>query len=187
MSISKQFEFSLPSDIEQALGNALNEYFDAIKSGNNTDKIVDRCNFSYRMLRAPSYLPNGMAYLGGRYYEQFGILTLTLGDTVLCAKFDKTDLPEDFTYLGLEEYIKSAVNNNGTEEECYLEVDNITFEKAMHRMAIEAASIRLHHEKIFADIIWHKIGLEGSMPNEIFISFIQRLYIENVKPGDKKR
>lgn len=24
------------------------------------------------------------------------------------------------------------------------------------------------------------------MPNEIFISFIQRLYIENVKPGDKK-
>lgn len=53
-------------------------------------------------------------------------------------------------------------------------------------MAMEAASIRLHHEKIFADIIWHNIGLEGSMPNKIFISFIQRLYTENVKPGDKK-
>ena len=51
------------------------------------------------MLRAPSYLPNGMAYLGGRYYEQFGILTLTLGDTILCAKFDNPDLPEDFIYL----------------------------------------------------------------------------------------
>lgn len=186
MSISKQFEFSLPSDIEQTLGNALNEYFNAIKSGHNTDIIVGECNFSYRMLRAPSYLPNGMAYLGGRYYEQFGILTLTLGDTILCAKFDNPDLPEDFIYLGLEEYIKSAEINNGMEEERYSEVDNTTLEKAMHRMAMEAASIRLHHEKIFADIIWHNIGLEGPMPNEIFITFIQRLYTENVKPGDKK-
>ena len=186
MSISRQFQFALPSDIEQALGDCLHEYMDAVATGQDVVAIVEKCKLSYRLLRSPSYLPNGLAYLGGRYWEKNGVLTLTLGDTILCATFDNTSILEDFLYLGLEGAIKSAPVNNGMSKENHLEVDNKVFENAMIRMVKETAFMRFCNEKAMADVIWQKVGLEGSMPDEIFVVFAQKLYSEDSKQGDRK-
>jgi len=186
MSISGQFKFTLPSDIEQSLGDCLHEYMDAFATGQNTTSIVEKCKLYYRLLRSPSYLPKGSAYLGGRYWEKNRVLTLTLGDTILCATFNNTSIPEDFLYLGLEGAIKSAPVNNGVSKENHLEVDNNFFEKAMIRMAKEMAFMRLCNEKTMADVIWRKVGLEGSMPDKIFVAFTQKLYSEDSKQGDRK-
>lgn len=50
---------------------------------------------------------------------------------------------------------------------------------------------RNRYEKIvqwkeLADAIWNKVGLEGTMPDEIFKVFMEKLYSENVKQGDRK-
>lgn len=186
MSISRQFQFALPKDVEQVLGDCLHEYLDTVAKGHDVTAIVKKCNLSYKLLRCPSYLPNGLAYLGGRYWEKNGILTLTLGDTILCAKFDDTVLPADFVCFGLEEAIKSAPENNGMSEEKHLEIDNIVFKDAMMRKVKETTLKRLCDEKDKADMIWKKVGLEGSMPDEIFAVFAQQLYSEDSKQGDRK-
>lgn len=186
MSISRQSGFALPEDIEQSFGNCLHEYMNVVSKGQDATAIAKKCNFSYRLLRSPSYLPNKLAYLGGRYWEKDGVLTLTLGDAILCVKFDDTPFPENFTYLGLEEVIRSTPVNNGTSEEQYTEIDNKTFEKAMLRMVEDKSLIRLGFEKVRADAIWQKVGLEGNMPNNIFGVFMQKLYSEESKQGDRK-
>ncbi len=186
MSISKQFQFELPCDIEQSLGNCLHKYMNAITNKQDITPIIEKCNFSYRLLRCPSYLPNKMAYIGGRYREEKGILTLTLGDSILCVKFDNKPFPDDFSYLGLEETIKSASVNNGTSNEMYTEVGKNAFEKVMTQMVKEISLKRLINEKERADVIWHRVGLSGLMPDEIFDAFIDKLYSEDIKPGDRK-
>ncbi len=186
MSISRQFQFALSNDIEQLLGDCLHEYMDALASGQKTDAIIEKCKFSYQLLRCPSYLPNGMAYLGGRYWEEKGILVLTLGDTILCVRFDGAKLPEDFSYLGLEEAIKSAPENKGTDTEEWVKIGKEAFEEAMTQMVKETALKRLLNEKEVADKIWQEVGLSGTMPDEIFQTFMEKLYSENSKQGDRK-
>lgn len=188
MSVSRQFQFALPHDIEQSLGDCLHEYMDAIANSQDITAIIEKCKFSYKLLRCPSYLPNDLAYFGGRYEEKEGVLTLTLGDTILCAKFDKndTELSKNYTYLGLESTINSAPANNGTNIEKYIEVDNKVFEEAMTQMVKETASKRLLNEKELADKIWHEVGLQGTMPDNIFKTFMENLYSEETKQGDRK-
>lgn len=187
-SISRQFEFALPEDIELNLGECLKEYMEAVASKQDITLIIKKCNFSYRLLRCPSYLPNGMAYLGGEYKKHTKILTLTLGDTIICANFDKQniELPNDYTYLGLEDVIRSAPVNFGTDSEQCVNVENKTFKDAMMRMVKELALKRLQNDRELADKIWEKIGLSGKMPDYIFKSFIERLYSEEEKQGDRK-
>lgn len=188
MAVSRQFQFALPEDIELNLGECLNEYIEAVANNQDVTPIIEKCEFSYRLLRSPSYLPNGLAYLCGRYKEETKTLTLTLGDTILCANFDKQniELLNDYTYLGLEDVIKSAPVNTGTNSQQCVNVENKTFEDAMKQMVKEMAFKRLLNEKELADKIWNVVGLSGNMPDEIFQSFMERLYSEEVKQGDKK-
>lgn len=185
MSISRQFQFALSNDIEQLLGDCLHEYMDALASGQKTDAIIEKCKFSYQLLRCPSYLPNGMAYLGGRYWEEKGILVLTLGDTILCVRFDGVKLPEDFSYIGLEEAIKLAHINKGTDKEECVKIENKIFEQAMTQIAEETALKRLFNEKEKADKMWQVVELPDVMPDNIFKVFIQALYSEDSKQGDR--
>ena len=46
ISISRQFQFALPNDVEQLLGNCLHEYMDAIVNGQDTGAIIGKCKFS---------------------------------------------------------------------------------------------------------------------------------------------
>lgn len=126
--------------------------------------------------------------MGGRYKDNTKILTLTLGDTILCANFDKLniELPNDYNYLGLEDLIKSASVNLGKDSQQCVNVENETFEAAMLQMVKETAVKRVLNEKELADRNWNAAGLRGNMPAQIFKSFIERLYSEEVKQGDRK-
>jgi hypothetical protein len=186
MSISRQFEFALPEDTEKNLGECLNEYLDAVANGKNGVAIPEKCFMSYRLLHCSSYLPDGMAYLGGRYFDVTKVLTLTLGDIILCITFDEKALPADFEYLGLEDMIKSAPVNDGSSEEQYCEIKHHMFENAMKRMVEETALKRTFHEWDFANEIWRRIGLRGEMPEYLFVAFMEKLYCEDSKQGDRK-
>ena len=113
-------------------------------------------------------------------------MALTLGDTILCVKFDEGEIPEDFTYLGIEKHLLAAPFNNGMDTEQKIEIETDVFEQAMLQMVKETAMKRLCNEKELADAIWNKVGLEGTMPDEIFKVFMEKLYSENVKQGDRK-
>lgn len=185
MSISRQFEFSLPNNIEQSLGDCLYEYMDAVIKGQDVVPIIEKCNFSYRLLRCQS-CKNWLSFFWGRYEEEEGIITYIFGDVIICMKFDNTTLPEDFSFFGFEETIKSAPVNNGTIKEKYIELDYVEFGEGMTRITKEISFKRLLNEIEKANIIWQKIGLSGSIPNEISKVFIDKLYSQNSKQGDRK-
>ena len=113
-------------------------------------------------------------------------MALTLGDIILCVKFDKEEIPENFTYLGMEKHLLAAPFNNGLETEQKIDLDTEVFEQAMLQMVKEIAVKRLCNEKELADAIWNKVGLKGTMPDEIFRAYMEKLYSEEVKQGDRK-
>jgi hypothetical protein len=189
MSISRQFQFALPGDIEQNLGECLHEYMDTVTNEKDSTSIMEKCLFAYKLLRCPSYLPQprGLAYFGGRYIEKEGIITLTLGDTILCAQFDKGthSLPEYYEYLGLGNLIRSSAINLGTSPEKIVNIDNKVFEEAMNKYVQETALKRLRNQKELADKIWSEVGLAGRMPDKIFEVLMQKRYAEDTKQGDR--
>ena len=188
MSISIQFQFVLTKDIESNLGKCLNEYMEAIANKQDVTPIIEQCNFSYRLLRCSSYLPNGSAYLGGKYVDNTKTLTLTLGDIVLCANFDRKNiiLSPNYTYLGLESIIKSAHSNFGIDAQQCVNVEREIFECAINKFIKEISRRQLLKQKELADKIWNTVGLPGDMPDNVFEYFMKRLYSEEVKQGDKK-
>lgn len=188
MSISRQFDFALPKGVELNLGECLNAYIEAVVNEKNVSEIIEKCVFSYRLLRCPSYLPNDLACLYGRFIEKNRILTYIFGDTVLCAHFDKQniELPQNYTFWGVENMIKSAPSNFGKNLQQCVNVENKNFENFIQQIVKESACRRFLNEKELADKIWNKIGLPGKMPNEIFVDFIQKLYSEDVKQGERR-
>ena len=91
-----------------------------------------------------------------------------------------------YTYLGIEKHLLAAPFNNGMDTEQKIEIETDVFEQAMLQMVKETAMKRLCNEKELADAIWNKVGLKGTMPDEIFKVFMEKLYSENVKQGDRK-
>ena len=80
----------------------------------------------------------------------------------------------------------AAPFNNGLETEQKIDLDTEVFEQAMLQMVKEIAVKRLCNEKELADAIWNKVGLKGTMPDEIFRVYMEKLYSEEVKQGDRK-
>lgn len=59
--------------------------------------------------------------------------------------------------------------------------------KGIQRIIKETAHKRLLNEKEKADAIWQQLGLPGKgMPNGMFRLFIERLYSEDTKQGNRK-
>lgn len=189
MSISEQFNFRLPPDLEVHLQEKLLTFINLkeAKQDEEISKLLTTCLFRYRLIDSPDYLHEAAGYFGGRFDYNKNILSLTMGDKILCVTFNEDALPDDYSYIGFEEELKEARINNGFAIERSVVVSTERFEQGIQWMIKETAHKRLLNEKEKADTIWKQLNLPGnSMPNEIFISFIEKLYSEDSKQGDRK-
>ena len=110
-----------------------------------------------------------------------------MGDKILSVTFNEDALPDDYSYIGFEEELKGATVNRGLDSERSVIVSTERFAQGIQLMIKETAHKRLLNEKEKADTIWKQLNLPGnSMPNEIFKSFIEKLYSEDSKQGDRK-
>ena len=188
MSISGQFIFRFPDALEQHLGEKLYAYLEALKKEENVSELVKSCLFRYRIIYAPDYLKNEnpAGYLGGRFDDKRLILSLSMGDKILCVTFNEDTLPEDYDFMGFGNELRAAPINNGQQDEQITTVTKERFEEGVQQMMKETALKRLFNEKDVADAMWRAIGLSGSMPGHIFEALIKRLYSEECKQGDRK-
>lgn len=188
MSISEQFNFRFPYALEQHLGENLYAYLEAIKNEEDVEPILSKCLFRYRMVAAPDFLTGNLyaGFFGGRFNHERNILSLSMGDIILCVTFNEDALPEDYAFISFETELKSCTVNNGQQEEQVAVVDKDRFAAGIHQMVKETAFKRLHNEKELADAVWNAVGLPGTMPDIIFQAFMERLYSEEVKQGDRK-
>ena len=188
MSISEQFNFRLPLALEEHLGENLHEYLEAVKQGKSIDDILSSCIFRYRIVASPDFLNDekNAGFFGGRFDSHRNILSLSMGDKILCVTFNEKPLPDDYSFISFENELKSAVINNGQSEEQETIVDKERFADGIRQMVKETASKRLLNEKELADNCWKMAGLDGEMPTVIFKALMERLYSEDTKQGDKK-
>lgn len=188
MSISEQFNCRLPLALEEHLGENLHDYLEAVKQGKSIDDIISSCIFRYRIVASLDFLNDekNAGFFGGRFDKKHNILSLSMGDKILCVTFNEKPLPDDYSFISFENELKSAVINNGQSEEQETIVDKDRFADGIRQMVKEKAFIRLLNEKKRADTCWKKAGQDGEMPVDIFIKFIERLYSEDTKQGDRK-
>ena len=189
MSISEQFNFRLPHALEVHLQEKLLAFINLkeTKQDEEISKLLTTCLFRYRLIDSPDYLHEAAGYFGGWFDYNKNILSLTMGDKILCVTFNEDALPDDYSYIGFEEELKGAKINNGLDIERSLVVSAERFEQGIQRMIKETAFKRLQNEKELADALWQKVGLPGmGMPNYIFQVFMGRLYSEDSKQGDRK-
>ena len=189
LSISGQFNFHLPPTLEKLLQEKLYSFINAKKANENDfGDLLRSCPLRYRAISAPDYLDGKEAgYLGGRYDYNKNILSLSMGDKMLCVTFTDDSLPEDYSFYGFENELRDAVVNNGQVEEQMCVVPKDRFAEGIQWMIKETAFKRIQNEKELADALWQKVGLPGvGMPDVIFKIFMDRLYSEESKQGDRK-
>lgn len=188
MSISGQFNFRFPLALEQHLGETLHNYLETVKAGGDVSPLINSCLFRYRIIFSPDYLKDEKlaGYFGGHFDYKRVILSLTMGDKILCVTFNEEALPEDYIFLGYERELNAAFVNNGQQEEQLVVVSKDQFAKGIQQMVKETALKRLLNEKDVADAAWNAVGLSGPMPNVIFKELMERLYSEKSKQGDRK-
>lgn len=185
LSISDQFAFRLPPAIEQGLGRDLNAYMESIVSGKEVDTLIMECPFRYRLIRAVGSNANKQGYLGGHYNYDYNIFTYTIGDVTLCAQFDEKPIPDEYQYYGYESIIRYAPLNNGIEPLMVHDVSGEEYDSLLHNFVIQTAKKKLMAEMEKAQACWNAVGLEGKMPSKIMGKFLQTLYGEKVKQGDR--
>lgn len=189
MSISDQFGFRLPFALEDELGDSLYKYLEFMRQGEDSSSYLDSCSFRYRLLFSPDYLKdkNYAGYFGGRFDSKRNILSLTMGDKILCITFNDQPIPDDYVYLGMENELRETVINDGKNDEQYLIVNKDRFAEGIHQFVKEAAYKRLHNEKELADALWKQVGLPGGyMPDIIYNELMRRLYSDDSKLGERK-
>lgn len=188
MSISDQFGFKLPQNIEKILGCNLNEYLNAMENNYPIEDIILSTPFSYRLIRASHFLPNQHCdgFLYGFYDTENNALLYNFGDTVICAHFDNTLLNDKFTFLGLEKYIREAKVNNGIDVEQFTEIDNNSMNDASKYIISEIVPKRLQFEYELVNKFWNRIGINGTMPLPMFAHYISQLYSDKGKQGDRR-
>lgn len=189
MSISRQFNFHLPPDLENHLQEKLDGYINAKIANDNAAiiELIRTCSFRYRLIDSPDYLNKADGYFGGIYDYDKNIFSYTMGDKILCATFNDDALPTAYSYIGFEKELIKAPINNGLNSESAVRVSKERFAEGVRQTIKEKSFKRLLNEKEKADALWQRLNLPGiGMPNEMFQSFIMRLYSEDSKQGDRK-
>lgn len=183
ISISDQFKIKLPEEIKNNLRENLNLFIRSRKD--NEYSFHNTTKMSYKFLIAQDYDPHKL-FIGGTYDHENQILYFTIGRRVLVFLFDNSEIPEEFNYLELNQNIKIAPINNGSKAEDRFNITADDLNKSNESQQKALAIIRVKNEELLANTLWERIGLSGVMPQDMFKEFIQELYSENTKQGDRK-
>lgn len=187
MSISKRFGFELPIELETKLGILLNQYIILKENGEtqyNLNQFIKEVKIYYKILRCPSFLPKNSGFIGAIYKKEDKILSLNLGDILVCFPFNGY-IPEDYNFFGAEKAFIDAKNNYGIEPEHIFEVSDVFMNTLNSNFIKTIAHDRAMYYWKIANVVWKKLGLKGTMPVEIFQHCMDSLLSEQKKIGDR--
>lgn len=184
ISITQNFKFRLPQEIETNLGYCLNNYMIARKEGKQVADIVSKCNVSYKLLVCPDFLPANSAGMYAEYSEEFKILTIVIGDIISIFSF-KNDCSKKFRFFGIENAIRRAPTNCGVEPEKNKTLSIEALKNINSQLISKAVKQKKEFYRKFTNKVWNEIGLQGEMPKHMFNYFLSSLCGEDVKLGER--
>lgn len=111
------FNSCMPKFMVTELGKSLNAYLQTKKEGINTEGILQKYPFNYRILTCKDYSKDGEGCIYAEYDKSNRIYSMILGDFIICFNFKYKNLPENYSFLGLEHEFKQVPQNDGSEIE----------------------------------------------------------------------
>lgn len=186
MSVTNNSGFKLPKDIENELQLKINEFFNLSKSKSDLKPIIDTLNFNYRIVYCPNYCKTKGGFEYAEYKKEYNILSFIIGDVSLCVTFDKSDIPDDYSFFGLESHFKSATNNNGNSEEDRNILSVEDYKTSIDKYVRFQAKIKYKEYVKLIDKMWNLSGRPNYMPIKMKIKYIEMLLDERVKIGERK-
>lgn len=184
MSIMGTYGFKLSSQIENDLHSILREFLELKARNEDTRNLVSRIDFNYKILYCKDFCRKNAGYIYCDYNNVTNILTIMLGDVCLCFSFDKVSLPSDYKYFSLSTNIIDApLSNKDGENICVIDED--IFKVSIKEYVSYAANIRKAKDFRLLDYLWSKTGRIEYMPIRMKMLFLNILYDENAKLGEK--
>jgi hypothetical protein len=186
MSVTNNSGFRLPKDTENELRLRINEFFELSKSKSDSKSITKTLNLNYRVVYCPNYCKSNGGYIYADYNQEKNILSFMIGDISLCVTFDKSDIPDDYSFFGLENHFRSATNNNGNAEEDRKIISVEDYKKSIDKYVKFHARIKYNEYVDIIDKMWTLSGRPNYMPIKMKLKFMEMLLDENVKIGERK-
>ena len=184
MSISNLFGFKLPIELENKIGESLHNYLKARDNKEEVEQIVKDCGLTYRLLTSPGFLPENSSSIFAKFDETFNVLTILLGDTILCIPFEN-EISKKFKYFGISNSIRRAPSNNGLEPEQSKYISIKGLNSINQQLTKIGSKLKINFYWELVNKFWQQIGLKGSMPSYIFQDFMHNLCSEEVKLGER--
>jgi hypothetical protein len=185
MSVNGNHGFKLPSDIEEMLHNNLNTFFQLKEKGDDVNPLIEKVHFNYRIVSCKDYCKSNGGYIYSLYNKENNVLTVMIGDICICVTFDEENLPEDYSFFGLEKHINEAPCNNGKEKEITQPVSNEDYKSSVQEFVQYGASIRKREDFELLDYIWKSTGRFFFMPIKMKLKFMEILYDDKIKLGER--
>lgn len=185
MSFNGNHGFKLPSDIEDALHDNLKAFFQLKEEDGDVNPLVNKVHFNYRSINCKDYCKFNGGYIYSQYDKENNVLTIMIGDICICVTFDVENLPEDYSFFWLENYIKEAPYNNGKKEEIVHPVSIEDYKSSIQEFVQYASSIRKREDFELLDQMWKMSSRLFFMPIRMKIKFMEMLYDDKIKLGER--
>nr|WP_281548067.1 hypothetical protein [Alistipes onderdonkii] len=185
MSIYGDYGFKLPKDIEDKLHSYIKNYFKLKEEGKDLAPLLKDINFRYKILHCKNFCKDNAGYIYCKYNEHDSVLTMSIGDFCVCGMFENDSLTDDYTFFGLEPFIKKAPINKGYSNEEKYSISPDVYKESIQNFVNLGARLRLKDEFQILDKMWILSGRIGFMPIRMKILFLQMLYDENIKLGER--
>jgi hypothetical protein len=186
ISVTKNLGIELNPDVEKHQHELIKSYFASKDKNEDVSSIINNSNCRYKIIQSDLFGENNASFISAEYNND--ILTVMLGDFLVVFAFCGKELPNDYSYFGIENKVREAIWNDGKTPEQILHVSTEEYKKVIDEFVHKAANEKIKNEK---DLINQslKMAFVSPMPDSFYEQFddeyIKRLCGENVKLGDK--
>lgn len=184
-SVTNDYGFKLQKTIEDLYQSLLTDFLELKEEKKETNSISEKLNFNYRIIHCPDYCKTNGGSIYAEYNTELNILSFFIGDVSICITFDKGEIPDNYTFFSLEKHFKEAVNNNGISEEVRHIISTENFKNVMDEFVKFVKKIKIRSSFKLLDQIWSSSGRPNFMPIRMKMKFLEILYDENEKIGER--
>lgn len=183
MSVSDMCGFKLDNKIERNLHDNLDVFLKHIQTGQSIDFSKYNIQFSYRIIHCKNYCKSNAGCLYAKYDNN--TLTIMLGDICICVTFNNDSLDKNYSFFGLEDIFITSSLNDGHSEEQISELSIAQYSDCVQKISNELARIQFREDFKLLDEVWLRSQRFGYMPIKMKLKFMQLLYSDDVRLGDK--
>lgn len=181
----------MPKFILTEFRKTLDTYLQAKRERMNPIIVQQKYPFNYRVLTCKGYSINGEGCFYAEYDKSNRIFSATLGDTIVCYNIKSDSLPNNYTFLGIEDELRQATSNDGVKVEESRTVTNEVFVKAYRNLLNKVSAIYLNNEvtliwRLWDELIKKQFAMPSITPSDSFIHrCLEIIHNDKKKVGEK--